>query len=139
MNDPYNSYPVDYFWSFLVIDWFWSVKKLRDVSTGEVTCIFWYYSICPRQVKSYTITGIITRSWINNLKLIQKLKNYYFCHYKKYIPCWPLLHRPLLAVCSRSNSHRQTYNAGLFNAILRKITPFAAGVIRAKKVFGLTW
>ena len=101
----------------ILIDWFWSVKKLRDVSTGEVTCIFWYYSICPRQVKSYTITGIITRSWINNLKLIQKLKNYYFCHYKKYIPCWPLLHQPLLAVCSRSNSHRQTYNAGLFNAI----------------------
>ena len=62
----------------------------------------------------------------------------------KYIgtPCWPLLHRPLqrrplLALFfkrSQSNFHRQTYNAGLFNAISRKITPFRAGVIRANKV-----
>ena len=58
------------------------------------------------------------------------------------IPCWPLLHRllqrqHLLALffeCSRSNSRRQTYNAGAFNAMSQHITPFRAGVIRANKV-----
>ena len=40
----------------------------------------------------------------------------------------------LFCKCSRSNSHRQLCNGGLFNAISRKITPLKAGVIRANKV-----
>ena len=52
----------------------------------------------------------------------------------------PLQRRPWLALffkCSRSNSHRQTYNVGPFNAISRKITPFSAGVIRANQVLNI--
>ena len=44
---------------------------------------------------------------------------------------------PLLALffkCPWSNSYRQTYNAGPYNAISRKISPFGAGIIMAKKV-----
>ena len=36
--------------------------------------------------------------------------------------------------CSRSNSHGQTYNAGPFNVISRRITPFRVGIIRANNV-----
>ena len=53
----------------------------------------------------------------------------------------PLQRRPLLALffkCSRSNSHRQIYNTGPFNAISRKITPFRAGVIKANRVASST-
>ena len=54
------------------------------------------------------------------------------------IPCWCLLHRrhqyrPLLALffkCLRANCCTQVYNAGLFNTILRKKTPFKASLIR---------
>ena len=52
-----------------------------------------------------------------------------------------LPHRPLLVLffkCSRSNSHREAYNAGPFNAISQKITPFRAGIIMANKVINAT-
>ena len=61
------------------------------------------------------------------------------------LPYWHLLRRPkltpalkpslaLFLKCSRSNSHRHTYNAGLFNVISRKTTPYSASVTKANKV-----
>ena len=60
-----------------------------------------------------------------------------YCTSPKLIPVPSLQCRPLLALffkCSRSNSHRQTKNAGPFNTISQQITPFRAQVIRTKKV-----